>query len=351
MPLLARMLMAPLQVEVSAGAISSLNELLAACRISREGQVAVVVGPGMGCEVVAALGDQIDPARIIHVERGSVDEAAELATRLNQESVDAVVGIGGGRTLDVTKFAATRLGLPMVAVATNLAHDGIASPVSVLQHGSSRRSYGVAAPAAVMVDLDFVARAPLRFVRSGVGDVVSNISAIADWRLAHETMGEPIDGVAVALASTAAEAVVAQSGTTTGMPFLMCLAQSLILSGIAMSAAGTSRPCSGACHEISHALDHLGSGDSMHGEQVGVGAMFATFLRGDHSRVDQLAEVFRRHGLAITPAELGISPERFVEAVLYGPSTRPDRFTILEHLQLDAQSVGAAYSEYLERFG
>ena len=140
------------------------------------------------------------------VGRGTIDEATELASRLNTTAVDAIVGIGGGRTLDVAKFASTRLGLPMLAVATNLAHDGIASPVSVLRHGSARRSYGVAAPAAVMVDLDFVERAPEHFLRSGVGDVVSNVSAIADWRLSHELTGEPIDGVAAALASTAAEA-------------------------------------------------------------------------------------------------------------------------------------------------
>jgi glycerol-1-phosphate dehydrogenase [NAD(P)+] len=262
-----------------------------------------------------------------------------------------VVGIGGGRTLDVTKFTATRLGLPMVAVATSLAHDGIASPVSVLHHGQSRRSYGVAAPAAVMVDLDFVSRAPDHFLRSGIGDVVSNISAIADWRLAHETLGEPIDGVAVALASTAAEAVVAQNGAKNDVAFLRCLAESLVLSGMAMSAAGTSRPCSGACHEISHALDHLYPGTASHGEQVGVGALFATFLRGDFVVLDDLVTVFRRHGLPTTPSELGIEPQQFVDAVLYGPATRPDRFTVLEHLSLDERSALAAYHAYVGRVG
>jgi glycerol-1-phosphate dehydrogenase [NAD(P)+] len=239
----------------------------------------------------------------------------------------------------------------MVAVATNLAHDGLASPVSVLQHGESRRSYGVAAPAAVMVDLSFVRRAPTHFLRSGIGDVVSNLSAIADWRLAHEVRDEPIDGVAVALASTAAEAVVAQAGPTTSDSFLVCLAESLILSGMAMSAAGTSRPCSGACHEISHALDQRHPGIASHGEQVGLGAMFAMFLRGDLDRVQQLAEVFRRHGLAITPLELGIKPEQFVDAVLHGPATRPDRFTILEHLDLDEPGAHRACEAYLELVG
>ena len=351
MPLLARMLTTPLQVEVSEGATGRLTTLLNECRLSREGQVAVVVGSGTGDEARAALADHIVPERFIEVSEGSVEEAIALASRVDSMAVDAVVGIGGGRTLDVTKFAATRLGLPMVAIATNLSHDGLASPVSVLQHGRSRRSYGVAAPAAVMVDLSFVRRAPTHFLRSGIGDVVSNLSAIADWRLAHEVMAEPIDGIAVALASTAAEAVVAQAGPKTGGSFLVCLAESLILSGMAMSAAGTSRPCSGACHEISHALDQRHPGIASHGEQVGLGALFAMFLRGDVERVVQLAEVFRRHGLAVTPLELGIKPEQFVDAVLHGPETRPDRFTILEHLDLDEQATQRACEAYLEFVG
>ena len=54
----------------------------------------------------------------------------------------------GGRTLDVTKFAAHMAGIPMVAVATSLAHDGIASPTASLEHESGKGSYGVPMPVA-----------------------------------------------------------------------------------------------------------------------------------------------------------------------------------------------------------
>src|SRR5262249_21575281 len=97
---------------------------------------------------------------------------------------EAVAGIGGGRTIDVTKFAANMAGIPMVSVATNLSHDGIASPTSSLEHESGKGSYGVAPPVAVIVDLDSVHAAPDRLVRAGIGDAVSNLSAIADWELA-----------------------------------------------------------------------------------------------------------------------------------------------------------------------
>ena len=128
MPLLARMLLSPLFIDIRAGAVADLGDLLADRRISAGGHVAVAVGPGQGEQVVEAIRPALANADVFTVDGGSLEAAGDLQSELRGKSYDAVVGIGGGRTLDVAKYAATRLGLPMVAVATNLAHDGIASP-------------------------------------------------------------------------------------------------------------------------------------------------------------------------------------------------------------------------------
>ena len=169
----------------------------------------------------------------------------------------------------------------MVAVATSLAHDGIASPVASLEHEGVKGSYGVAIPLAVMVDLDFVRRCPARTAAPGIGDVVSNISALADWELAARERGEPVDGLAATLARTGAEAVLHQPAPSTDDEFLTVLAEALCSSGMAMAVAGSSRPSSGGCHEITarHRLALPRHG--IHGELAGVGALFCTFLRGD----------------------------------------------------------------------
>lgn len=345
MPLLARMLPTPLHVDVRSGAIADLMHLLGDRRISNEGHIALTIGSGLGGEVLALLGDQVDPQQVFTVADDSIDTAMGLADEVRRRPVDVLVGIGGGRTLDVAKYAATRAGLPMVAVATSLAHDGVASPVSVLSAGESRGSFGVATPIAVVVDLAFVGRSPERFIRAGIGDLISNLSAVADWRLGSEVHGEPIDGLAMALASTAAGSVVDRREQMRSEPFLYALAQSLILSGTAMSVAGTSRPCSGACHEISHAIDQLFPGRATHGEQVAVGTMFSFALREDLETFERVGSCLRHHGIATTPAELGLTDDEFVKAVMAAPHTRPDRFTILEHLDLDeaeiARRVGA----------
>src|SRR5690348_4646355 len=276
MPLLARLLPAPVAVDVRHGAIAGLGALLADRRIATGGRVAVAVGPGQhGTGITARL--QLAEAEVFRVEAATVDSAVHLGKRLRAGCYEAVAGIGGGRTIDVTKFAAQMAGIPMVSVATNLAHDGIASPVSSLEHESGKGSYGVAPPVAVVVDLDSVQAAPPRMVRAGIGDAVSNLSAITDWELAAADTGEPVDGLAVTLAQSAGRAVLHQPGTVASEEFLKVLAEALILSGMAMTVAGSSRPCSGGDHEIMHAIDKLYPGAGTHGELAGVGALFCTF--------------------------------------------------------------------------
>jgi glycerol-1-phosphate dehydrogenase [NAD(P)+] len=345
MPLLARMLPAPMVVEVRAGAVASLGALLADRRIATEGRVAVAVGPGQGDAVAAEL--EIDEAEIFRVPDGTHDTAVTLGKRLRAGDYEAVAGIGGGRTIDVTKFAAHMAGIPMVAVATNLAHDGIASPTSSLEHESGKGSYGVPLPVAVVVDLDRVRSAPGRLATAGIGDVISNLSAVADWELSAADTGEPVDGLAVAMARTAAQAVLHRPGDARSDEFLTVLAESLILSGLAMTVAGSSRPASGGDHEIMHAIDKLYPGTASHGELAGVGALFCAYLREDAGQARLVSACLSRHGLPRTPGDLGMSCADFTKAVGYAPSTRPGRYTILERLCLPEAEIARRVEEYV----
>jgi glycerol-1-phosphate dehydrogenase [NAD(P)+] len=344
MPLLARMLAAPLVIDVRPGAITSLGALLADRRIANEGRVAVAVGPSQGDSIVAEL--KIDAAEVFRVADGTHDTAVSLGKRLRAGAYEAVAGIGGGRTIDVTKFAAHMAGIPMVAVATNLAHDGIASPISSLEHESGKGSYGVVAPVAVVVDLDRVRCAPDPLATSGIGDVASKLSAIADWELAAADTGELVDGLAVAFARTAAQAVLHQPGPARSDEFLTVLADALILCGMAMSVAGSSRPCSGGDHEIIHAIDQLYPGTASHGELAGVGALFCAYLRDDPAQAAVVAACLHRHGLPRSYRDLGLSQAEFVKAVALAPATRPGRYTILERLAMSEAEIAKRVEEY-----
>ncbi|MQA97378.1 MAG: iron-containing alcohol dehydrogenase [Streptosporangiales bacterium] len=348
------MLTAPLAIDVRRGAITNLGTVLADRRIANEGRIAVAVGPGQGRKIAEDL--DLPDCEIFQVDDGTVDTAVELSKQLRAGAYEAVAGIGGGKTIDVTKFAASMAGIPMVAVATNLSHDGIASPVSSLEHESGKGSYGVTMPIAVVVDVDYVRAAPAALVRAGVGDAVSNLSAVADWQLAGVEQGEPVDGMAVTLSRVAAEAVLYRPDSVDSEDFLTALAEALVLSGMAMSVAGSSRPCSGACHEILHAVDQLFPGTSNHGELAGIGALFSFYLRrellgGPAGRLDDIRACLIRHELPITPGDVGLTEEQFARAVEFAPQTRPGRYTVLEHLNLDAGAVRDKVAAYVRAVG
>jgi glycerol-1-phosphate dehydrogenase [NAD(P)+] len=347
-PLLARTVMTPLHIDVRRGAVADLGPILADQRISAGGDVAVVVGPGQGEKIAELIKPTLDSADLFTVAGGTVDAALALGAELRARSYDAVVGIGGGKTIDTTKYAATRYGIPMVSVATSLANDGIASPTASLDHDGGKGSYGVHIPIAVIVDLDFVEAGSDRQNRAGIGELLSNISALADWELARQVRGEPVDGLAVTLSRVGAEAILNHPADMTDDGFVTILAESLISSGLAMAISGTSRPVSGGCHEISHALDHLFPGTGSHGEQCGLGGLFCTFLRGDLDRLGAMARCLHRHGLPVLPADLGLTDDQFVQAVVYAPRTRPDRYTIIEHLDLSADEIRGRLADYAD---
>lgn len=352
MPVLTRLIPSPVVVDIRPGALNDLASVLADQRVSASGKLAIAISGGSGAKLRERLAPALPGASWYEVNGGTLDDAIKLADAMKSGRYDAVVGLGGGKIIDCAKFAAARIGLPLVAVATNLSHDGLCSPVATLDNDAGRGSYGVPNPIAVVIDLDVIREAPARFVRSGIGDALSNISAVADWELAGRERGEQIDGLAAAMARQAGEAVLRHPGGVDDDSFLQALAEGLVLTGISMSVAGDSRPASGACHEINHAFDLMfPKRAASHGEQCGLGAAFAMHLRGAREESLFMSEVLRRHRLPVLPTDIGFSVEEFVKVVEFAPKTRPGRYTILEHLDLTNEQIRDAYADYAKAIG
>lgn len=264
---------------------------------------------------------------------GANTEAAvgQVEASIEEGRPDFVIGVGGGRVVDVAKLAAARRGVDLISLPTQASSDGICSPVAVIRDvGGRPHSLGARIPVGIVVDMDVLSSARPEIWRSGLGDLVSNLSAVRDWRLAYSTQGEEIDDFACLTSEAAALSVVGGDVDLADPVYREKLIRGLILSGIAMEMAGSSRPASGAEHLISHALDRMLPRPRLHGLQVALGTIAAFLLRGDS--LDELVPFFRSAGLPLVPSDLGLEVDVLIEAIRQGTSTRPGRWTVLDQI-------------------
>lgn len=280
-------------------------------------------------------------------------EVDGIVKGLEGKAVDIVIGIGGGRTIDVAKMTAKRLEVNVISFPTLVSHDGITSPIAVLlDNDGKKQSLPAIIPVAVVVDLEIIGRAPIDSIRAGVGDLVSNFGAIEDWKLGARKTGETYHDLAAVISHSAASSIFEMSEIgevyTRQPDFIRRLVQGLILSGVSMNIAGSSRPASGAEHNISHAIDALyDKSKAYHGEQVALGTILTTYLRD--GPWEKFMRFFQRLGLPVTCLDIGISEKEYVRAVLEAPNTRKERYTILNELDLSEELVKKALSEIRER--
>lgn len=297
-------------------------------------------------EIETSLFDRLEKIKTFQV----IDASTSYVNQLSVSDFDVAIGVGGGKVIDTAKYAAHLNHIPCISIPTVISNDGICSPVAVLRGKNNKyQSLGATIPVALFVPLHLVEVTPEENITSGVGDLLSNLSAIEDWKLASKENSEYIDDYAVMVSRQAALNIFSEiknyilQGKNKTL-FLKNnqenIIESLALSGIAMEIAGTSRPASGAEHLISHAIDELYGGLKLHGIQVAFGTYITTFLRSELGYLskhdfEELKAILRFMGLPITLSTIGLTKEQLIEVITHAPKTRADRFTILNKISTD----------------
>lgn len=252
---------------------------------------------------------------------------------------EVVLGVGGGKVIDVAKLASSLEDVPFISVPTAASHDGVSSSRASIKDLGSPTSMSVQAPIAIIADTDIIARSPYRLIASGCGDIVAKYTAVRDWRLAHRLKGQYYGEYAASLALMSARLIlknadVIRNNVEEGVRVVL---EALISCGVAMSIARSSGPCSGAEHLFSHALDTIAPKPALHGEQCGVGTIMMAYLHRVNWRM--IRKKLRRIGSPTTADELGIEPGHIVEALTIAHKIRPERYTILGESGLSKESA------------
>ena len=294
--------------------------------------IALYYGSGLidmfGEKVFTSLKNaKVEWCEYCEVDFVDMDSIIDLAFSI-PKGIKAIIGMGGGKVIDVAKYMSFLLDIPFVCVPTSIATDGFCSATASLYVNGKKVSVPASVAHTIIVDLDVIASCPDKFIYSGIGDMMSKVTAVRDWKYEAE------HGVGMFVDLAAMMAIKAFNGfirtpfkTIRDELFLKELVDSLTLSGVANIVAGSSKPASGSEHLISHALDSLLEVPQQHGIQVGI----ATYIiaKVQNHRFKRVDTVFTDTGFWDFVKTLGLKRADYEKAIDLAPSMKPDRYTIL----------------------
>lgn len=327
----------PRKVFVGDRILDGLGEFI--LELTSVGSALFVAGPEVKSKLGGRVEDSMASARMAIqwyiTELSDKQDALQVAEIASKKGVSVVVGLGGGNSVDVAKLGSFYGGKPFVSVPTSASHDGISSPFVSMKGLEKPYSLVARPPIGIFADIDVIANAPRRLLASGCGDLIAKITAVRDWEIAREEVSEYFGKYAANLALMSAEILLDGSLHLEGMKNkegVRELVEALVSTGVAAGIAGSSRPCSGSEHLITHALDLIAPGKGLHGEKCGVSTILMAKLHGLDWRA--IARALQSVGCPTTYAELGVAKDQVAKAIVLAPSIREERYTILTREKL-----------------
>ncbi len=320
--------------------------------IPNSNKVALITGTNVKSKIVNTIEKNLLENNLeydcIIAEDASFEGVKKIENKIENKDIDVIIGIGGGRCIDIGKMTANNLKKPFISMPTSASHDGISSPFVSLRGGDKPYSIKVQTPIEIIGDLDVISNAPYRLIASGCGDLIAKITAIRDWELARDEKNEYFGEYAANLSFLGAKMILdisrKISNNQISLQVTRTIVEGLISSGVAAGIAGSSRPCSGSEHLFSHALEYITKGEcGLHGERVGIGTiLMAKLHRLDWKEIKTALEAI---GAPTTAKEIEVDEDEIIQAFFVAKKIRPERYTILNKLELDKRQVKGIVEE------
>ena len=233
-------------------------------------------------EILAEAGVKAHYVKLVHT---GFDEATLGELLINMpDDCDLVVAVGTGAINDMCRYFSFRMGRPFFTVATAAPMDGFASALAVLNINNLKTSIEAHTPRAIIGDTEILKNAPYRMIAAGLGDLLGKFTCLCDWKLAKVINNEHYCESIVELVESCVGDVlkVADKAKERDPKVLGDIMEGLVLTGVAMSLYGNSRPASGCEHHMSHywemMFEQQGKRPVPHGTQVGVGTVLVLKL-------------------------------------------------------------------------
>lgn len=244
----------------------------------------------------------------------------------NEDAVDAVIAVGGGKCLDAGKGIAFRLHVPVIIIPTIASTDAPCSAVAVMY---SSEGVGIGpefypdSPALVLVDTAIIAASPLRHLIAGMGDALATYyearTCFNNPRARNMVGGRPTI-TALAIAELSAKTLFAQGAAAIASmeqhridePLEQVIEANTLLSGMGFESGGLA-----AAHGIAAGLTVIPvlHKDYLHGELVGFGLMSQLVLEGNTEEAKKVAEFCAQIGLPVNLDQLTLDAVHDLPAI------------------------------------
>lgn len=319
----------PALLKIGPGALGELGTYLKDLRLEK---VVILFGNGLiemfGMDVMKSLAEMgIDVLEYQELDTVRLEDLTSLAFSMPAKT-QAVIGIGGGKVIDAAKYCGFLRNLAFISIPTSASSDGFSSASASLLVEGRRKSVPARLAYGIVVDTQIIKSAPKKFIYSGIGDMVSKITALYDWKFEEEHGYGKVNDFATMIAKKAVNSFVRTPFESIEEDlFIKELLDSLAMSGIANEIAGSSAPTSGSEHLISHALDKMLEQPQLHGIQVGIATYLMSVVQ-DH-RYKRVNTIFTQTGFWDFVKTLEIRHVDFEQAIDLAPSIKPFRYTYL----------------------
>jgi glycerol dehydrogenase len=298
------------------GALSRLAEVCGRPGSDAFAVIDPVAAESIAAEISAALPGVTLSRFSGECTAAEIDRQTEAAARVCAGSAKVILGIGGGKAIDVAKGVQIATGRPLVVVPTIASTDAPTSRLCVVytpEHAPDAVRMMAANPTVVLVDTAVLARAPARFFVAGVGDALSKKFEAGQCAAAGglNFFGHAPPALALQLAEAchatlladAEAALAAVRRQTPDASFERAIEATILLSGLAFESGGLSVP-----HALIRGLAAVPAlAGALHGEQVAYGLIVHLILAGDEAYLDRLLPLYRALGLPRSLSDMGLA--------------------------------------------
>lgn len=338
----------PLCLAVEENAFERVDEIIGAYLPEIKGKKTLIATDSFLhtnlADVLEEISSDFGGAEIYEVADATYDIAAALAKYMHMHDIKVIIGLGGGKVLDTAKYAAFVSQAVYISLPSTLSNDSLASPLAVLEmENGGRMTLPCKIPTAIIVDTKVIASAPKSQILSGIGDTIGKYTAVYDWQISSGETGEPINDFAYSIAQMCFDSVAyCEETSLDSTEFVRILSRALVMGGLAMEIAGSSKPSSGSEHLFCHAIEEYHPELRIsHGLGVALGCVgAAVFQKRDEKKVLNICKKF---GLDLNPESYGMDRDTFAELWQRAAGTRPNRVTVLNKVTLDRELLDHIY--------